>query len=238
MAKKILLLIIMSAAVVCMAGCGKSGSTQVAQTTLSGGGVAFVPQTTATVSEGSTAAVPSEAPDMEQDKADSILSGVLTGTGCKAVFEEKKSVGGSDYFVYSVKDPQNGDMTQMLAVNAKSGEVVVCESASADIVSPFSDFKYYSKVSENKKDISWEGTFELDDLSVTLSPADEASFEFTISEDGKVLLKGVASANEDTADWKSQDGKEVLKFTMADADTLQMIETGSEGVSGQYTKKQ
>lgn len=234
MTKKIFSVILAGViAAACMSGCGKSDA---AGTKLSGGGVAFEPSTKVTVSQGDMSGNTAPAADLQQDKADAILSDALVGTGCKAIFESMETIDGSDYFVYSVRDSKNNELTQMLAVNAKSGEVVVCESADAQEVSPFSDFKYYDKVSEKSKNISWEGTFDLDTISVRLSPADDNSFEFTINKDGKSVLEGVAYADEDTASWKSEDGKEELKFTMADADTLQLIETGSAGVSGQYTK--
>ena len=170
--------------------------------------------------------------EITQDEADADLSEALEGTGCRAIFEDMVTNDGKDLYTYSVRDPDNEPISQMLAVDAVSGTVEVYDPETGD-VSDYSSFQYYDKASEHEN-ISWDGTFELGGLSVVMSGYDGSTFEFVIRDKDKEVLNGKAAVSDDTASWKSDDGEESLSFTMADAETLQMMEDGSLGLSGQY----
>ena len=147
-----------------------------------------------------------------QGDADAILAEKLDGTECQAVFNDFRDIGTEEYYTYTVVDSDNNELDQMLAVNAVSGDVVVYD-LEADKISDYSTFEYYNE--KKDADVNWEGDFYLEPRTVHLEPADDNSFEFTITKDGEEEpeLAGIATA--DTEDrWQAtyEDDKVSLIF--------------------------
>ncbi|SKB76505.1 hypothetical protein SAMN06296386_10531 [Lachnospiraceae bacterium] len=147
-----------------------------------------------------------------QGDADAILAEKLDGTGCQAVYNDFMDIGEEEYYTYTVVDSDDTELDQMLAVNAVSGDVVVYD-LEADEISDYSTFKYYNE--KKDADVNWEGDFYLDPRTVHLEPADDTSFEFTITKDGEdePELQGIATT--DAKDrWKAiyDDGELSLTF--------------------------
>jgi len=169
---------------------------------------------------------------IEQKDADVLLTEALEGTDCKAVFEESLEIGDNGYYTYTVTDPQGEDMKDRLGVDGFSGQVVVLKDGKAE---DFSSFAYYDRSSARNRDINWEGDFVLDNLTVSLVPADELSFEFSVFKKDEKLLSGVARIEGPEAFFES--GEEKLEFKMTEEGTLQLVETGRLRISGQYTRQ-
>ena len=173
---------------------------------------------------------------IEKKDADLLLEEAIDGTGCKAVFLETVEIDGNGYYTYSVTDPDGKDLKEGLAVDGFSGNVCVY-NPDAGKVKDFDSFEYYDRSSARERNISWEGDFILNDsLKVSLVPADEDSFEFTVYKKDEEVLFGVARIDGDKAEWTAADEKEGLSFKMVDENTLQIVENGSLRISGQYVK--
>ncbi len=173
---------------------------------------------------------------IEQKDADMLLNEALTGTGCRAVFADTAEIDENGYYTYTVIDPDGGEMKTGLAVDGFSGDVFVYDAGKKK-VSSFEGFDYYDSSPLKNRNISWDGRFVLDNFSVELLPADESSFEFTVSKKDKELINGLAVIEEDEASWESEDKSERITFKMIDDKTLQMVGTGKAMISGQYIKE-
>ncbi len=173
---------------------------------------------------------------IEQKDADMLLNEALTGTGCKAVFADTEEIDENGYYTYTVIDPDGGEMETGLAVNGFSGDVYVYDPGKKK-VSSFEEFDYYDSSVLKNRNISWDGKFVLDNYSVELLPADESSFEFTVSKKDKKLVSGLAVIKGDEAGWESEDKSESITFKMIDDKTLQMVGNGKAMISGQYIKE-
>ena len=110
----------------------------------------------------------------------------------------------------------------MLAVDAVSGEVFTLDFDN-DIISDFSNFELYDPESDTK--VSWSGTYRLDNMTVTLDPADDSSFEFCFSKDGKAELQGVAQVSENKADY--EDDTVNLTFEFDKDGALRVVNNGN-----------
>ena len=173
---------------------------------------------------------------IEQKDADMLLNEAISGTDCKAVFKETVEIEDKGYYTYAVTDPDGNDLKEMLAVDGFSGEVHVYDPEKKS-VTEFKTFSFYEKSSAREKDIDWDGRFVLDNYSIELVPADEASFEFTVSKKKEEIVFGLAHIKGDKAHWESEDGKDGIDFKMVDENTLQLVETGGLRLSGQYIRE-
>ncbi len=147
-----------------------------------------------------------------QGDADGILAEKLEGTDCKAVFNDFRDIGTDEYYTYTVVDSEDNELDQMLAVNAFSGDVVVYD-LEKDSISDYSTFIYYDE--KKDADVNWEGDFYLEPRTVHLEPADDTTFEFTITKDGEEEpeLAGIATVDQEDR-WQAvyDDGEYSLTF--------------------------
>ncbi|MCR5650117.1 MAG: hypothetical protein K6F86_02915 [Lachnospiraceae bacterium] len=175
---------------------------------------------------------------IKEEDAERLISEELSGTGCTTEFSESLEIDESGYYTYTVKDPEGKIMDQMLAVDGFSGDVKVYDREK-NRVSDFSGFAYYEKSDNRFRDISWDGVFVNNGISIELVPADEAAFEFTISQKDNTLLVGMGSVEKNKAFWKSEDEKETIEFEMTDEGELEVTETGDQDleISGSYKRK-
>ena len=177
-----------------------------------------------------------ESDKIEQDTADELLKEKLNGTGCKAVFSEYTEVDEVDCYLYSVVNKDEEEAEQMLAVNAISGEVMVYDSDS-DSILPFERFQYYTDDGEGQ--VSWDSEYYSAPFKVSLLPADDTSFEFTITKDGSKdpALTGIGRVSSDKSkEAVYEDGSLSLTF-VNNGETLEIREEGKKsGFAGKYER--
>ncbi|MCR5488137.1 MAG: hypothetical protein K6F35_11560 [Lachnospiraceae bacterium] len=170
---------------------------------------------------------------LKRPDADILLGEALEGTGCKADFEGKKGIDSENYYIYTVKDSEGGNLSR-LAVNAASGDISVYDPE-AEAVEDFSQFERYDQSAASAGRVDWDGTYEQNGMTVSLLPSDESSFEFTIrGKDGAEFI-GVARSEGSEAEY--QDEEETIRFVMGEEGALVLTETGSLHASGTYQKK-
>ncbi len=204
--KKKILLFLLTGCVLAFTACGVNSNG-------SGAGSTSSAETETSETESAeTEETEEEIIQIGQGDADAILAEKLDGTECQAVFNDFRDIGTEEYYTYTVVDSGNNELDQMLAVNAVSGDVVVYD-LEADKISDYSTFEYYNE--KKDADVNWEGDFYLEPRTVHLEPADDNSFEFTITKDGEEEpeLAGIATA--DTEDrWQAtyEDDKVSLIF--------------------------
>ena len=175
--------------------------------------------------------------EIDQDTADKILEEKLQDAECHAIFSEYTDVDDVHCFLYSVVNKNEEELSQMLAVNAVSGEVLVYD-ADNDKLLPYDRFEFY--VDDGNGPVSWDGKYYLSPRTVTLMPADDNSFEFSIKKDKEKEpnLEGVASVSgEDTHEAIYEDEDISLTFVYK-GDTLEIRDNGNiSGVAGIYERQ-
>lgn len=179
-----------------------------------------------------------EIDEIDQDAADKALAEKLEGLGCRTVFSEYTEADGVDVYVYSVVNKKEEELDEMLAVNAVSGEVMVYDLDNEKLL-PFESF---SLLNDNRNAaVSWDARYYLKPRTIELMPADDNSFEFTVTKDGvkEPELFGVAEIDKDKKNEAVyDDGKVSLTFTNR-GDTLEISEKGnSGGVAGIYSRQE
>ncbi|MCR4589689.1 MAG: hypothetical protein K5668_02620 [Lachnospiraceae bacterium] len=189
------------------------------------------------IDEESTEESVGEKPEViERDEALKALEEKLEGTGCRAVFSKKAEVDEVDCYLYSVVNNDGEEPEQMLAVNAVSGEVMVYDSESESLL-PFDRFEYYKD--DGKGPVSWDSVYYLAPFKVSLMPADDTSFEFSITKDGskKAELTGVADVSSDSPkEAFYEDGNLSLTF-VNNGETLEIRDKGKKsGFAGKYER--
>ena len=165
--------------------------------------------------------------EISREDADILIGEKLADKGCEPVYSEVSFIDGENYYTYSVLNPEGDEMDQMLAVNAVSGQIFVYDLDN-NTVFDFSTFELYN--SESDAPVSWEGSFKSGNMSLSLEPGGETSFEFTFSGDKE--LTGVAEAKGRTAEYK--DDSISLQF-IREKDSLEVKDMGStSGFAGVY----
>ena len=174
--------------------------------------------------------------EIAKEEAQKSLEEKLEGTGCKAVFSEQTEVDEVDCYLYSVVNKDDEELEQMLAVNAVSGEVLVYDSEEKSLL-PFDRFEYYAD--DGKGPVSWDSEYYLSPIKVSLMPADDTSFEFTITKDGskKAELTGVANVSpENLKEAVYEDGSLSLTF-VNNGETLEIRDKDKKsGFAGKYER--
>lgn len=190
------------------------------------------------IHEGSTEESGSgEKPEViEEDEALKALEEKLEGTGCRAVFNKQAEVDEVDCYLYSVVNNDGEETEQMLAVNAVSGEVLVYDSEYESLL-PFDRFEYYKD--DGKGPVSWDSGYYLAPFKLSLMPADDTSFEFSITKDGskKEELTGVAEVSSyNPKEALYEDGGISLTF-VNNGETLEIRDKGKKsGFAGKYER--
>lgn len=175
--------------------------------------------------------------EIDQDTADKILEEKLQDAGCRAIFSEYTDVDDVYCFLYSVVNDKQEELDQMLAVNAISGEVVVYD-AENDKLLPYDRFELYQD--DGKGPVSWDGKYYLTPRTVELMPADDNSFEFTITKDEeeKPRLEGVAAVNGDDTHEATYEDEDISLTFVYKGDTLEIRDNGNiSGVAGIYERQ-
>ena len=161
--------------------------------------------------------------EISKEDANALLEEKLDGLGCSAIYDTETMVGDDYYYTYTVIDSEENEMDQMLAVNAVSGEVYVYD-LDADKVSDFKNFKLYNPDKDAK--VSWEGSYKLDEMTVSLEPGDDNSFEFNFKDaDGKSVFAGVAQVSGNSASYKDDDVS--LGFSFETDGSLKIANNGN-----------
>ena len=178
-----------------------------------------------------------EIEEIDQDAADKCLEEKLEGLGCHAIFSEYNEVDGVDVYLYSVVNNEDEELDQMLAVNAVSGEVMVYDN-DKDKLLPFERFEYY----EDKGDppVNWDSAYYLDPRRVELMPADDRSFEFSITKEGEEEpeLSGVAEVKADNTHEALYEDDSVSLTFVNKGDTLEIRDNGNiSGLAGIYSRE-
>ena len=194
----------------------------------------------------SSSEIPTEEEDDEiefeeigQETADEILENCLSDLKCRAIFSEYTDIDDISVYLYSVVDENNEELDQMLAVSAVSGEVMVYDTDN-DRLLPYDRFKYY--IDDGKSPASWDSSYYLSPRTVNLEPADDNSFEFSITKDNKdePELTGVAYVSQDDtheAVYENEDEDVSLTFVNK-GDTLEIRDNGNiSGVAGIYERQ-
>lgn len=180
----------------------------------------------------------SDPEEMDQDSADAILEEKLQGTECRAIFSEYRDVDGVDVYLYSVVNKDERELDQMLAVNAISGEVVVY-NPDTDKLLGYDRFEYY--VDDGDNPVSWDSEYYLEPRTVELMPADDNSFEFTITKDeeSEPELSGVAEVKPGSKrEALYEDDKLSLTF-VNQGSTLEIRDNGNiSGLAGIYERQE
>ena len=165
--------------------------------------------------------------EISQEDADNLIAEKLSSKGCEAVYSDTAFIDDENYYTYSVINPDGDEMEQMLAVNAVSGEVFVYDLDN-NTVFDFSTFELYN--SESDELVSWEGSFKSGNITLSLEPREENSFEFSFGGDKELM--GVARAEGKTASYSSE-GVE-LEFKR-EKDSVTVTDKGSKsGFAGTY----
>ncbi len=166
---------------------------------------------------------PVEPDEISKEDANSLLEEKLDGLGCSAIFDTETMVDEDYYYTYTVLDSEENEMEQMLAVNAVSGEVYVYD-LEKDEISDFKNFELYNP--ERDAEVSWEGSFKLDEMTVSLEPGDGNSFEFNFTdEDGKRVFAGVAAVSGNSASYEDDDVS--LEFSFETDGSLKIANNGN-----------
>ncbi|SFK74599.1 hypothetical protein SAMN05216390_10387 [Lachnospiraceae bacterium KH1T2] len=161
-------------------------------------------------SEESTEEEEEEPDEIAQTDADALLSEKLDGLDCQAVFFDLEFINEHDYYTYSIVNKDGDELDQMLAVDAVSGEVYVYDTDDEEI-RDFSEFELYDPEKDVKVD--WEGTYELDGMTVVLSPADDSSFEFKFTKNDEKQLEGVAQVSDNKGEYSDDEVSLTFEFT-------------------------
>lgn len=165
--------------------------------------------------------------EISQEDADNLIAEKLSSKGCEAVYSDTAFIDDENYYTYSVINPDGDEMEQMLAVNAVSGEIFVYDLDN-NTVFDFSTFELYN--SESDELVSWEGSFKSGNITLSLEPGEENSFEFSFGGDKELM--GVARAEGKTASYSSE-GVE-LEFKR-EKDSVTVTDKGSKsGFAGTY----
>ena len=151
-----------------------------------------------------------EPDEISEEDANHLLEEKLDGLGCSAIFDSETDIDENDYYTYTIIDSDDNELEQMLAVDAVSGEVYVYDM-DEDKISDFKNFSLYNP--EKDVEISWEGDFKLDDMTVSLEPADTNSFEFVFKDaDGNNVFAGVAEISGNSAGYEDDDVSLTFSF--------------------------
>ncbi len=175
--------------------------------------------------------------EIEEKEAAKILGEKLSSLGLKGEFSEFTEVDEVDVFLYSVVNNDGKESDEMLAVNAVSGEVMVYDPAK-DKLLPYERFSMLKDKSSER--VSWDGGFYLAPRTVTLMPADDNSFEFTITKDGSKEPEffGVAYTGKEDREAEYEENGLKITFIMS-GDSLEIKEEGKKaGISGVYERQE
>ena len=228
MIRKNILMPVLLAAVILMTACGgkkESGTASESGETPIRVDVEESEETTEEEEEAEPEAI-------SEEDANTLLTEKLDGLGVSAIYDSEAEVGEEAYYTYTVIDSQDNEMDQMLAVDEISGEIYVYDFEKEEI----SDFKTFSLYDpERDADVSWEGKYQLDDMTVNLDPGDGNSFEFTFKDEtGENVFAGVASVDGKSASY--EDDQISLTFSFETDGSLKIANNGNiNEYAGIYT---
>ncbi len=165
---------------------------------------------------------------LKQSDADQLISEKLDGTGYTFEADGIKEEEENHYYLYRICKGEE-ELKQGLAVDDISGEVFTYDYE-ADSVSGYEDFELYD--AQKDELVLWDGSYSMDDVSVSLLPADGASSEIHVSKGEKEIFTGMIYPDGDMAVLEEESFTVEL---MLDADELTVEDKkGKSGFSGNY----
>ncbi len=225
--KRKAIIIFLAAAVLFTACSGKEKNTD------TGGTAGEASSETAEIIE-----APFKEEEIEQSEADKILKEKLKGLDCNVIFSKFTRLDEVDCYLYSVVNKDEEKSDQMLAVNAVSGEVMVYDPDS-DSLQSFDRFEYYED--DGSSPANWDASYYLSPRTVTLMPADDNSFEFSVKKDDvkEPELEGIARVSSNNLKEAVYEKDKVSLTFVNKGDTLEIKDNGNKsGFAGIYTMVQ
>lgn len=171
---------------------------------------------------------------IDEKSAEQLVSERLDTTKYSVKKDTDVNLDGKDYYIFNVFEGDT-QLTMGVAVEKISGELFAYKEDKT--IAPYSEFTLYDE--SNDVTLDWEGTYNSETASLELAPADENSFEFTLtSKDGSKSITGVAQVAGTEAIYEEESGYKIT-FTN-DGTTITITENGTSLVGiefkGTYTK--
>jgi hypothetical protein len=171
---------------------------------------------------------------IDENSAKQLVTERLDATKYSVNKDSDISVDGKDYYGFKVLEGET-PLAMGVAVEKISGELFAYKEDKT--IAPYSEFTLYDESADVT--VSWDGTYKSDVATLDLLPADENSFEFTLtSQDGSKTITGVATISGKEASYEDENG---YKLSFAnESDKITVTEQGTSLVGaefkGTYTK--
>lgn len=171
---------------------------------------------------------------MDEKSAAQLVSERLDTTKYSVEKEDEITVDSNSYYVFKILE-NNNPLTMGVAVDKISGELYAYKQDKT--IAPYKEFTLYDESKDVQ--VNWEGTYKSDTATLDLMPADDNSFEFTLTnKESNTTISGVAQASGNEATY-GEDGFTLTLVNDNASITVTESGTSSLGVSfqGTYTKK-
>lgn len=172
--------------------------------------------------------------EIDEKSAQQLVSERLDTTKYSVEKEDEITIDDADYYVFRIL--QEGEPLSMgVAVNKISGELFAYKEDKT--IAPYSEFTLYDE--NEDATINWEGTYNSDNATLELMPADSNSFEFILtSKESNVTISGVAQASGTEAVYEEESGYKITFINENDSISVSVSGTSTQDVSfqGNYSK--
>jgi|GEM_PF-6895635 len=148
--------------------------------------------------------------------------------------DDEINVDSNSYFVFKILEDGN-PLSMGVAVDKISGELYAYKEDKT--IAPYNEFTLYDESKDIE--IDWEGTYNNDVATLELMPADDNSFEFTLTnKESNTSISGVAQASGNEATY-NEEGYSLTLVNDKASITVNESGTSSLGITfqGTYTKK-
>lgn len=172
--------------------------------------------------------------EIDEKSAAQLVSERLDTTKYSVEKDDEITVDSNSYYVFKILENGN-PLTMGVAVDKISGELHAYKEDKT--IAPYNEFTLYDESKDGE--INWEGTYNSDTATLELMPADDNSFEFTLTnQESNTSISGVAQASGNEATY-GEDGYALTLVNDNVSITVNESGTSSLGISfqGTYTKK-
>lgn len=172
--------------------------------------------------------------EIDEKSAQQLVSERLDTTKYSVEKEDEITVDSNSYYVFKILE--NGNTLSMgVAVDKVSGELYAYKEDKT--IAPYNEFTLYDESKDVK--VNWEGTYNSATATLELLPADDNSFEFTLTDkESNTSVSGVAQGGGKEANYE-ENGYTITFVNEKESITINESGTSSVGISfqGTFTKK-